>query len=74
MRLRFEPAPTRTKTPIWSVHTEGSFTLGRVLWRSQWRQFVYLPYEETILAADCLREIADFCETQTSQRRAAWRR
>jgi hypothetical protein len=48
------------------------FPLGRVYWWSHWRRYIFEPrgvFDET-----CLRQIADFLETQTKEHRERRRR
>lgn len=53
----------KRKTLTWEVRS-GSL-LGHVEWFSRWRKYSFFPMEETVYEQTCLREIAEFCETQT---------
>jgi hypothetical protein len=42
-----------------------------VRWFSRWRKYAFYPGRETVFEEDCLREIADFCETRTREYKQA---
>jgi hypothetical protein len=50
-------------TDIWDVY--GQEALGAVSWYAPWRRYTYTSLANITLDPTCLREIADFCETQT---------
>ena len=58
-------------TKVWQVITveHGEF-LGEVRWFTSWRKYCFFPAPSTIFEQDCLRDIADFCETVTKQHKA----
>jgi len=66
------------RTHTWSVRSiQGNIYLGAVKWFGQWRRYAFYPDEATVFEQDCLRDIAAFCETQTTghrQLRATGRR
>jgi hypothetical protein len=54
------------KTGVWTVETiDGGECLGVVKFYPQWRRYAFFPALQTVYESDCLRNIADFCETQT---------
>ena len=53
------------KTKVWLVDTPN--TLGTVQWYAPWRKYVVHPALGTLFDANCLREIATFCETKTQE-------
>jgi hypothetical protein len=56
------------KTKGWHVRTiGGGVLLGYVFWRAPWRKYVFAPIADTIYEQDCLRDIAEFIETQTKE-------
>ena len=62
------------KTQVWAVLTmDGSECLGRIGWYGPWRKYSFIPVESDgkslIFEEQCLRRIADFCETNTIKRR-----
>lgn len=61
------------KTKVWSVHAkDGGPPLGSVRWHGAWRRYSFFPEPGTLFEKDCLRDIANFLETQTeAQRRPA---
>ena len=67
--LKFEEwaNPAQRKTKIWEVtSTQGSWSLGEVKWFAPWRRYCFEPLS-CILDASCLREIANFCESETKK-------
>ena len=66
------PIPKGLKTPRWEVHPRepmGAERLGEVRWYGAWRCFAFFPAPETLFERTCLRDIADFCEARTRERR-----
>ena len=57
------------KTDIWAVAeiNAGSDVpdLGQVRFYPRWRKFAFFPFENTLYEADCLRDIAEFCQKET---------
>lgn len=45
--------------------------LGYVKWFVYWRQYCFFPSGFAVFDKTCLREIAEFCEHATNERRAA---
>ena len=50
-----------------------NFCLGTINWYSRWGQYVFEPTPETIYTSKCLRDIAEFCETETKKYKTASR-
>ena len=71
--LSFEILPKRKsrKTEIWAVMDQNGSSLGEVRWWASWRRYTFHPAEDTLYDPGCLRQIADFCEEQTKERRKA---
>ena len=70
--LYFEFWHQKPRTVVWRVRPQGeALTLGLVQWFSHWRKYCFFPCEPTVFDANCLREIADFCETRTQEHRTA---
>jgi len=44
--------------------------LGEVKWFGCWRQYAFFPFPGTAYERQCLRDIAEFCETKTKEHRA----
>lgn len=64
--IRFVPLDAATKTPRWQITTSfDGGDLGLVKFYPMWRKFVFFPSDGTLYEADCLRDIAAFCEEQT---------
>jgi hypothetical protein len=72
--LKFEPVQglrSERKTGIWRVGSQsGGLPLGEVRWLSGWRKYAFYPAKGSAFEADCLRELANFCERVT---REHWR-
>ena len=65
--IRFEPRPPKPKTKVWAVVSKhDDFLLGYILWFAKWRKYSFTPEPNTVFEQDCLRDIADFCQKQTS--------
>jgi len=56
------------KTMVWSVEVTG-FRVGVIGWYSPWRKYAFFPQRATVYEHDCLRQIANFCETETKAHR-----
>ena len=58
------------KTDIWIIFTkDGRTNLGFIKWYGRWRGYAFFPQSDTIYEEDCLRDIADFIETETKEYR-----
>lgn len=73
--LTFQQLPHKpgAKTERWRVFSKDGPQLGGCVWHSPWRRYVFWPLEGTIYEQDCLRDIAQFCEDQTREHKAARR-
>jgi hypothetical protein len=50
--------------------TKGGTWLGSVAYYNQWRKYVFMPSpNDLVFDAQCLREIAEFCATETARQR-----
>jgi hypothetical protein len=58
--------PERIKTTVWVVESRSRASLGEVKWFAPWRRYCFYPLS-CILDASCLREIANFCESETKK-------
>lgn len=71
--IRFQESVVRDpkiKTNIWAVLSiHETLPLGYVRWFSNWRKYCFFPLQSTIYEQDCLRDIANFCESQTKTHR-----
>jgi hypothetical protein len=61
------------KTKTWVVQNrDNSTVLGRISYFGRWRKYVFEPYENMVFEETCLRDIAMFCQQEsTLQRKAA---
>ena len=55
-----------TKTKQFAVSTKDGQPLGEIRFFPRWRKYSFYPYSQTIYEADCLRDIANFCQARTS--------
>ena len=53
-------------TRIWGVSSNGAY-LGMVKWYAPWRRYVFEPGYQTLYDTACLRELATFCEAETTR-------
>lgn len=59
------------KTLRYTVHArKGGACLGIIQWRAQWRCYCFEPAYPTVFEHVCLRDLADFLETQTAVHKA----
>lgn len=64
--LRFEEqANPGRKTKRFLVYSTSGDYLGKIEWLSGWRKHIFGPETATMFDPSCLREIADFAQTQT---------
>jgi hypothetical protein len=65
-----EQIESPAKTKRWKVATTYDATiLGRIAFYPRWRKYAFYPETNTLYEQDCLRDIAEFLETETK----AWR-
>lgn len=72
--LQAEAGPSKSgKTQVFDVlRAPGPPRLGVVRWSGRWRRYVFCPEEETLYDAECLRELAAFCEAKTHEHKQGW--
>jgi hypothetical protein len=57
--LRFELFEKKPKTDVYTViSNHGGVQLGRIGWYPQWRQYVFIPFPDTLYSDGCMGEIA----------------
>lgn len=70
--IDFELMDSTGKTKRWQVVTaDRTHQLGSVHWYGAWRQYCFFPIQQTVFERQCLRDIADFCESETKKHREA---
>jgi hypothetical protein len=58
------------KTANWRVITkDGRSLLGEVKWFGRWRCYSFFPQPDCVFEKQCLRDIAEFCDAQTTAHR-----
>ena len=70
--LKFEEV-TRVdrKTKVFSVQSLKNEDLGQIVFRPQWRRYVFEPKENTIFDASCLFELSGFLNKITAEWRSS---
>lgn len=68
--LRFEITERKPATVVVGVYskTQGS-QLGLIGWYSRWRQYCFIPHQNTIYNADCLATITNCIKTLMAERK-----
>jgi hypothetical protein len=69
--IRFVEADNQgRKTKLFAViANKGNVWIGDIKWYGAWRCYCFFPVHGSLFEEDCLRDIADFCETQTAAHR-----
>jgi hypothetical protein len=67
--ITFDPLPPAKLTKRWAVRPKDDGYLGMVSWYGPWRKYCFFPMGNTVYEQVCLREIADFCESETKLHR-----
>lgn len=71
--VEFREVVFKGKTRRWEVVTkEGGIVIGRIQWHGAWRRYTLAPAFPTVWEEQCLRDVAEFIETQTREHRAGW--
>lgn len=66
--IRFDELTPNPSTKRWAVMSKDQGgRIGCVSWHGPWRKYCFFPMPSTVFEKVCLREIADFCENQTTQ-------
>jgi hypothetical protein len=70
--LTFKETGDTGKTKVWQVSgpAPDSVVLGWIGWWTNWRRYVYHPYEDTIYDADCLTQITGFIAARMKERKS----
>lgn len=63
-----DPSPSG-KTQTWVVAAKAGGDLGEIRWFGRWRRYAFYPLPQTVFEQNCLRDIANFCETETQRHR-----
>ena len=62
-------AESKPKTEVFAVMTKDQeVTLGVIKWYAPWRQYCYIPDDNTIYSRGCMADINDFVEKLMHQR------
>ncbi len=60
MRAQEQPLVPGRKTRKWHIYSRGPNRLGVIEWWGAWRQYVFVPDENTIFSAGCMRDLIEF--------------
>ena len=64
--LQFTERGLQDEKRSWSVFAGGKLAwLGNIAWFGRWRRYVFFPQQGMLFDAACLRELAEFMESQT---------
>ncbi len=60
------------KTELFGVYNAAKECLGSVVFKSEWRQYVFVPNSSLVIywARDCLAEVSEFLKAKTVEHRA----
>ena len=65
--IQFIEGTPKPKTNTWEVVTRrGRAVIGEIFWYSPWRKYCFFPQPNTVYEWTCLREIAIFCQDETT--------
>jgi len=68
--LRFILVEQGYKTSIWVVENKkNDVGLGVIKWNPLWRQYNFIPNNDTIYSQSCLRDIAEFIKKLMDERK-----
>ena len=65
------PSPSGKTRRFAVVARRDSAILGEIGWFRGWRRYVFAPSPDTEFEAECLRDIAAFCDRSTNEAREA---
>lgn len=68
------PAPPRMKTRPWRVETLAEAPLGTIRWLPWWRRYCFFPEGGASFDAECLTDLALFCEERTLEQKRTWKK
>lgn len=57
------------KTSDWAVRERSGGDIGTIKWFPRWRKYGFFPCHGTVYEETCLREIAEFCQARTADRK-----
>lgn len=59
----FKLVENKTTTSVWEVISKQyGYELGEISWHRGWRQYVFIPVDETMYSKGCLNDISKFIE------------
>lgn len=73
IRFDKQETPVKRKTDFWNVICiKSGALLGTIRWYASWRKYAFLPewLMPLVFEEDCLRDIAEFIESETKKYRS----
>lgn len=68
--LKFKICETKPKTKVYMIYSrETGYSLGKIFWYNQWRQYIFLSWNGIIWTSSCIKEIDDFILKLKMQRK-----
>jgi len=68
--LCFVLAEQKPKTSVYAVQSKNSGSiLGEIRWYAAWRQYTFMPTEETVFNSECLNDIIKFINNLMESRK-----
>ncbi len=68
--IKFQQSGDTGKTKTWDVVTINEKTfLGQIRWYYRWREYCFYPFDNTVFALNCIKDIASFIELQMKARK-----
>ena len=69
--IRMEELKKKPKTSVYGVFSNSSGDyLGSIEWWNGWRQYCFLPKDETVFSTGCMLDIIDFINRLKEERKA----
>lgn len=58
------------RTSVFTVNVRGTRSpIGQIRWYWSWRKYAFFPNDNTVFDHGCLRDIANFCESESRRQR-----
>lgn len=64
------PSPSGKTRGWWVMPKDGGNRIGCIYWYGPWRKYVFMPDPNCVFEQDCLRDIADFIQAETTKHKA----
>lgn len=68
--LEFKQIPYEGKTKRFEIMSKlHGYSLGRIMWSTGWRRYIFCPAYPTDWSIDCLQDIQDFLQSLMDERK-----